>query len=259
MDLTKTKLTTENVIKPNWALPDGVNAFYTNRLNGVSRQPYDSFNLATHVGDHSARVEANRSRLPLANKIAWLQQVHSSRCISLSEQYFLSGETAKADASMTQNKQLVCAVMTADCLPILITNQAATCVTAVHAGWRGLANGVLQNSIKAMQCPTDTLTLWVGPHISQQHFEVGEEVKQAFTGYPNAFIHVANSLTGVAKYQCSLIEIVTAICESLGLSQIHSENICTYQNHQLFYSHRHGQHNGAAQTGRFISAIYLEK
>jgi hypothetical protein len=241
------------ILRPEWVLPEGVNAFYTNRHHGSSLAPYDSFNLATHVGDDPMDVHCNRQMLPLSDQIAWLNQVHGSRCLPVNQDYFLPLEPAKADASFSKQQNVVCAVLTADCLPILIASKDATCVAAVHAGWRGLASGVLQNTLKALNCPSDNLSVWVGPHISQAHFQVGKDVKDAFVDNADAF--VSDGLSG--KFRCDLFAIVDAICSSMGISEVVNSNICTYTNYQDFYSHRHAQHSSQTTTGRFVSGIYL--
>ncbi|GAA0857810.1 peptidoglycan editing factor PgeF [Aliiglaciecola litoralis] len=248
-----TDTTCSGVLAPDWSLPDGIAAFYTCRQGGSSLAPFDAFNLALHVGDDPMDVAANRALLPNSDRIAWLNQVHSARCVPISQDYFLSLEPAKADASISREKHLVCAVMTADCLPILIASKDASCVAAVHAGWRGLANGVLQNTLAALPCEPSNLSIWVGPHISQSHFQVGQEVKQALAQYASAFVKDAEA----GKFRCDLFQIVQAICLHSGITDITNSDICTYANHQLFFSHRHAQHHQQQRTGRIVSGIYL--
>lgn len=243
-----------SVLTPDWELPTGVSAFYTDRNGGYSEAPYDTNNLALHVGDNANDVQSNRESLQLYERIAWLNQVHSSRCIKVTDEYFLSLEPAKADASFTTQNSTVCAVLTADCVPILIADKNATCVAAVHAGWRGLASGVLQNAIAALPVAAESLTVWIGPHISQPNFQVGEEVKSAFTQFSEAFVQ--DEIAG--KYQCSLAKIIDSILHSLQVQDVTHSGICTFAQHEQYYSFRHAKQHGQAQTGRFASGIYLD-
>ncbi|WP_460315036.1 peptidoglycan editing factor PgeF [Aliiglaciecola aliphaticivorans] len=245
---------TSPIRTPHWNLPAGVKAFYTTRNIGASQPPYDSNNLAMHVGDNSADVQLNRDALPLSDSIAWLTQVHGIRCVRITKDYFLPLEVAKADASFTTESKNVCAVMTADCMPILVANTAGTCVAAIHAGWRGLVNGVIENTLASMNCDPDTLTIWIGPHISQRHFQVSEDLKQVFANYPEAF--VADVEHG--KYLCSLAKIAREKCRAIGVNNVVESGICTYVHHADFYSHRYAQHQGQSQTGRFACGIYLQ-
>ncbi|MDO6709925.1 peptidoglycan editing factor PgeF [Aliiglaciecola sp. 2_MG-2023] len=239
---------------PHWTLPEGVKAFYTTRKMGVSQPPYESNNLAMHVGDNPADVQFNRDALPCADSVAWLTQVHGIRCIRITKDYFLPLEVAKADASFTTERKSVCAVMTADCMPILVANTAGTCVASIHAGWRGLANGIIENTIAAMNCEPGALTVWIGPHISQRHFQVSEDLRKVFAQYPEAF--VKDTVKG--KYLCSLAQIAREKCHSIGVGSFVESGICTYVHHGDFYSHRYAQHHGQAQTGRFVCGIYLQ-
>ena len=243
-----------NIHTADFPFPKGVNAFYTSRRFGVSKAPFDSFNIALHVGDQNQDVLDNRSCLPKAESIAWLQQIHSARCIEVTNDYFLPLETDKADASYTSLANTVCAVMTADCLPILICDQDATCVAAVHAGWRGLASGVIQNTIGKLPVSPERLLIWVGPHISSAHFEVGDDVRQHFSNYTNAF----KPSDSANKYLCDLFVIAKQIAKSMGIVHVFGGNLCTYSNPSEFFSHRRAVHNGASQTGRMLSGIYLK-
>lgn len=243
-----------NIHTADFPTPKGVNAFYTTRHSGVSKAPFDSYNIALHVGDQQQDVLVNRSMLPKAESIAWLQQIHSARCIEVKDDYFLPLETSKADASFTTLSNTVCAVMTADCLPILIFDQYATCVAAVHAGWKGLASGVIQNTVGKMPVSPERLLMWVGPHISAQHFEVGEDVREQFAKFPSAF----KAITNTNKYRCNLLTITKQIANSMGITQIFGGNLCTYANATDFFSYRRSVHEGESQTGRLLCGIYLD-
>lgn len=241
------------ILVPEWELPKGVKAFYSSRHGGESLAPFDSFNIATHVDDDAMDVDFNRQQLPLHDRIAWLNQIHSTRCVEANNQYFLSLEPAKADASYSRMPNVVCAVMTADCLPILISSKNSECIAAVHAGWRGLAGGVLQNTIKMLGCDTKDLTVWVGPHISQKNYKVGQELVRAFSAFSHAF-----DVDTKGDHYCSLFAIAESIALSLGVKEIVNADICTFDNHKDFYSHRYVSNLSKPITGRFVSGIYIE-
>lgn len=241
------------ILVPEWELPKGVKAFYSSRHGGESLAPFDSFNIATHVDDDPMDVDFNRQQLPLHDRIAWLNQIHSTRCVEANSQYFLSLEAAKADAIYSRLPNVVCAVMTADCLPILIANKYSDCIAAVHAGWRGLAGGILQNVIKMLGCDPKDLTIWVGPHISQKNYKVGQELVSAFSAFSHAF-----DVDTKGDYFCNLFAIAESIAQSLGVKEVFNSDICTFDNHKDFYSHRHASNLNQPITGRFVSGIYIE-
>jgi YfiH family protein len=162
----------QNYIQPNWPAPNNVRAFTSCRSKGFGQPPYDSFNLAQHVGDDKHVVNKNRQLLPNNQNFIWLNQTHNN---------------IQADACFSTRKSQVCAVMTADCLPVLLCDVQGRCVAAVHAGWRGLADGVIENTVSKMPVHPKTLMAWMGPAISQRHFEVGIEIKEAFINYPQAW------------------------------------------------------------------------
>lgn len=240
-----------NIYQPDWQIPKGVVAFSTTRLGGVSQSPYDSFNLGLHVNDVASDVLQNRQALPLSERVAWLNQIHSDQFVVLQD---LPSEPVSADASLTQSKFLVCAVMTADCLPILLCDKEATVVSAIHAGWRGLASGIIENTLKAMPCDNNRLMAWIGPAISQQHFEVGEMVKDAFPYFPEAF----QSSHNVDKFNADLPLIAQMILNNLGVNEVTLSARCTYQSVDTFFSHRHATHLGQSATGRQVSGIFLQ-
>ncbi|MFT6989782.1 MAG: YfiH family protein [Paraglaciecola sp.] len=253
----------QNYIQPDWPAPNNVKAFTSCRSGGFSRAPYDSFNLAQHVGDDRYLVNKNRQQLPNYQNFIWLNQTHSNICVDLDVNS--NGNVAdtmfQADACFSTMKSQVCAIMTADCLPILLCDQQGTCVAAVHAGWRGLADGVIENTVSKMPVDTKALMAWMGPAISQRHFEVGKEIKEAFIDYPQAFID--NSQTTDNKYFADLYDIAKQKMFALGITQVFGGEYCTYHQTDLFFSHRWATHqamSGAshiATTGRMVSAIYL--
>lgn len=251
----------QNYIQPDWPAPSSVRAFTSCRSGGFSQPPYDSFNLAQHVGDDQNVVNKNRQLLPNYQNFIWLNQTHSNICVDLDNSENVAEVAIQADACFSTMQSQVCAVMTADCLPILFCDQQGTCVAAVHAGWRGLADGVIENTVSKMPVNANTLMAWMGPAISQRHFEVGKEIKETFIDYPQAFNH--NNQTSADKYFANLYQIAKQKMFSLGITQVFGGEYCTYQQDDLFFSHRRATHqapsqaNPIATTGRIVSAIYL--
>jgi len=252
----------QNYIHPDWPAPNNIRAFTSCRSGGFSQPPYDSFNLAQHVGDDKDLVNKNRQLLPNHQNFIWLNQTHSNICVDLDINGNVADEALQADACFSTRKSQVCAVMTADCLPVLFCDQQGTCVAAVHAGWRGLADGVIENTVSKMPVNTNKLMAWMGPAISQRHFEVGKEVKETFINYSQAFSR--NALTTDNKYFADLYYIARQKMLALGITQVFGGEYCTYQQADLFFSHRRATHqasseaNHIATTGRIVSAIYLD-
>jgi YfiH family protein len=251
----------QNYIQPDWPAPKNVRAFTSCRSGGFSQPPYDSFNLALHVGDNQLLVNKNRQLLPNYQNFTWLNQTHSNICVNLDRDGNVANAALQADACFATKKSQVCAVMTADCLPVLLCDQQGTCVAAVHAGWRGLAGGVIENTVSKMPVTTKSLMAWMGPTISQRHFEVGKEIKETFIDFPQAFKQ--NNHTTEDKYFADLYQIAKQKMLAMGIKQIFGGEYCTYQQADLFFSHRRETHqtsnraNPTAATGRIVSAIYL--
>jgi YfiH family protein len=251
----------QGYIQPDWPAPNNIRAFTSCRSGGFSQPPYDSFNIAQHVGDDQYLVNKNRQLLPNHQNFIWLNQTHSNICIDLDESRALA-ELPQADACFSVRESQVCAVMTADCLPILFCDQQGSCVAAVHAGWRGLADGVIENTVSKMPVSAKTLMAWMGPAISQRHFEVGKEIKERFADYPQAFSRSSQVVED--KYYANLYQIAEQKMLALGITQVFGGKYCTYQQEDLFFSHRRATHqssnepNTAATTGRIVSAIYLD-
>ena len=255
----------------NWSVASQVNAIYTNRLGGVSEFPYDSFNLATHVDDDMTAVMHNRNSLmtavPLPSQPFWLDQQHTQKVVYVGTQmqsqssiYSSASENAPApvlpvaDASWTDQPGQVLAVMTADCLPVLLATKQGDKVAAVHAGWRGLAKGIISQTIKAMGVTAADLQVWIGPSISQRFFEVGKEVKKEFEAknpnYAQAF-ELKNEQTK-CKYMADLPAIAQMELEGLGVNNIKQSHLCTYADKAQFFSYRRD-----GQTGRIASLIWI--
>ncbi len=162
----------------NWPAPAHIHAGTTTRMNGVSQEPYDSFNLATHVGDERSSVCRNRDRLQellaLPGEPLWLQQSHGARVTDMR-----TGQSAKADGAYTKTRHKVCAVLTADCIPLLLCNKTGTEIAALHIGWRGLIRGIISKALERFRSDPADLLAWLGPHIGQQHYAVGLDVVSA--------------------------------------------------------------------------------
>ena len=244
---------TTNWLKADWPAPDFIKAGTTLRQGGVSRGAYESFNLATHVGDELTAVERNRAilnqSLDVPNPPQWLEQIHSTKAVLLPSEESIP----KADAAYTFEKNTVCAVMTADCLPLLITDREGSCVAAIHAGWRGLCDGVIEATINKLPSKPESLLVWLGPAIGADVYEVGEEVyddftkanheaKQAFT--PTAEKHWLFDIYRLAKLRLNFI----------GVKQIYGGDRCTLSEEEQFFSYRRDD-----VTGRMASMIWIDK
>lgn len=239
----------------DWPVPANVGIAMTNRHGGVSVNPYDSLNLGLHVGDAEQQVMANREllckQLALTAKPVWLEQVHGTHVLNLDTLSLAQAAgTPIADASFSRTASQVCAVMTADCLPVLLCNQAGTEVAAAHAGWRGLCDGVIEATAAQFSSPMDELIAYLGPAIGPQKFEVGVEVKHAFCGlHPQA---AACFIPSGDKYLADIIGLAKLRLSLLGIKHIYSADICTVSDTDYF-SYRRDK-----VTGRMASLIWLK-
>ncbi|PQQ42519.1 peptidoglycan editing factor PgeF [Photorhabdus luminescens] len=240
-----------SLIFPNWPQPTTVKACSSTRLGGMSLSPYDSLNLGTHVGDKPDVVEQNRHILAemaeLPQPPVWLEQVHGTRVVRLNSQPL---EDKRADAVYTNIPGQVCAVMTADCLPVLFCSSAGDEVAAAHAGWRGLCAGVLENTIAQFNAKPHQIQAWLGPAIGAKKFEVGNEVLQAFTSQhadlSQAFIPFGE------KYLADIYLLAKLKLQSVGVNAIFGGSECTVTNKEKFFSYRRD-----GITGRMATLIWL--
>jgi len=235
-------------LTPHWPAPAWVRACVTTRAGGVSSAPYDSFNLAAHVEDDPVAVAKNRQRLlsQLGCRPAWLQQVHGIDVAQADPE-----GVEQADASWTATPGVACAVMTADCLPVLFCDSAGTRVAAAHAGWRGLAGGVLEATLDALAIePEDTL-VWLGPAIGPQAFEVGPEVREAFVSLHAQAAGAFMPSQKAGRFMADIYQLARIRLAARGVNAVYGGGFCTV-NDERFYSYRR-----AAQTGRFASLIWL--
>jgi len=243
------------LIIPDWPAPTRVRAISTTRAGGCSVEPYDSLNLARHVGDRDEHVTANRARLSelvgYPGEPAWLEQVHGNRIVEAG-----SCQTPPAaDACVTAETGRVCVVMTADCLPVLFCDRQGTHVAAVHAGWRGLAEGILEATVarlcESAACLKRELLAWMGPAIGPRVFEVGEEVRSTFlleNDVEDAFL-----LTRPGHWNMDIYAVARQRLADVGVNNIYGGNFCTATESQRFFSYRRD-----GSCGRMASMIWLQ-
>ena len=235
-------------LTPDWPAPSRVRACVTTRAGGVSLAPFDSLNLGDHVGDDPQAVAENRRRLieRLGCNPAWLQQVHSADVVEADP-----AAVAVADASWTTTPGRACAVLTADCLPALFCDRAASRVAAAHAGWRGLAGGVLENTVAALGVPAGELLVWLGPAIGPQSFEVGAEVREAFV-VQHAQAEQAFSVSrNAGRFMADLYALARIRLAAIGVTAVHGGGLDTFSDPR-FFSYRR-----APRSGRLASLIWL--
>ncbi|MBH3432451.1 peptidoglycan editing factor PgeF [Pseudomonas citronellolis] len=234
---------------PDWPAPANVRACVSTRAGGVSQAPFDSFNLGDHVGDEPAAVAENRRRLEQAQgcRPAWLSQVHGIEVVEADP-----SRVATADASWSATPGIACAVLTADCLPTLFCDRAGTRVAAAHAGWRGLAGGVLEATLDRLAVPADEVLVWLGPAIGPQAFEVGPEVREAFLAdhaeAAAAFVPSVNA----GRYMADIYQLARIRLAARGVTAVYGGGLCTFSDAERFYSYRRNP-----RTGRQASLVWL--
>lgn len=233
----------------SWPLPSNVYAGWTDRQNGASTRPFDHFNVAHHVGDCVSSVQLNRARLESSligqPRIIWLNQTHSTTVVRAEPQASL----LPADACYTNSNAFACCVMTADCLPVFFWTHRGDQVAVAHAGWRGLATGILENTARQFG-DLSRVSCGLGPAIGSTAFEVGVDVKDAFQHWPDQ--ERAFQPTGVAgKYWADLALLATIQLQALGVAQVYQSHQCTYTQAQQFYSYRR-----EGRTGRMANIIW---
>lgn len=257
---SKSGLQSKSYIQAKWPVPATVRAYVTTRKGGDCQAPFGQFNLAKHVGDDEQKVECNRQQLVrdlgLKQIPVWLEQIHSTKAIDIGrfgekKSGDKSSSAIQADASFSAQPGQVCVVMTADCLPILFANKSGTWVAAVHAGWRGLADGIVQNTIAEYPGNNKELVAWFGPAISQTHFEVGEEVKSLFE-HKDVCYSAAFKVTGIDKYHCDLYAIARMMLKGFEIDSFGGE-FCSFSQSSQFFSYRRD-----GKTGRMASLIWIE-
>jgi YfiH family protein len=244
-------VTVVTYLTPDWPAPAGVRAAFTLRAGGVSLSPFDSLNVGTHVGDRPEAVDENRRRigreLALPGEPAWLEQAHGKEVANLDRAL----ATAPADASFTHLAGRICAVQVADCLPVLLAARAGSAVAAAHCGWRGLAGGVLEATVRALGVPAGELYAWLGPAIGPGAFEVGAEVRTAFL-IQDARAASAFKGNSRGRWQCDLFELARQRLAILGVAAVYGGGVCTHSDAQRFFSYRRD-----GRCGRMAALIWL--
>lgn len=235
-------------LTPDWPAPSRVRACVTTRAGGVSLAPFDSLNLGDHVGDDPQAVAENRRRLieRLGCNPAWLQQVHSADVVEADP-----AAVAVADASWTATPGRACAVLTADCLPALFCDRAGSRVAAAHAGWRGLAGGVLENTVAALGVPAGELLAWLGPAIGPQSFEVGAEVREAFLAQHAQAGEAFSASRNAGRFMADLYALARIRLAAIGVTAVHGGGLDTFSDPR-FFSYRR-----VPRSGRLASLIWL--
>ncbi|MGO9037425.1 MAG: peptidoglycan editing factor PgeF [Steroidobacteraceae bacterium] len=239
-------------LTPQWPAPPAVCALSTQRGGGVSAAPYATLNLGDHVGDLSAAVAENRRRLRIAADLPaeprWLAQVHGIRVADLD----VGGSTASADGAHTRRPGRICAILSADCLPLLFAAESGEAVAAAHAGWRGLAGGVIEATVRALALDPGTLLAWLGPAIGPRHFEIGPEVREELLrgdgGAEAAFTPNARG-----RFMADLQALARRRLARLGIERIYGGGECTFSHPDKYFSHRRD-----GRTGRQATLIWLK-
>jgi YfiH family protein len=234
---------------PEWPAPVSIKACVTTRSGGLSLTPFDSFNLGDHVDDRPEAVANNRLLLTSRLQVqpAWLRQVHG-----VTVAHADPARVMEADASWTSTPGIACTIMTADCLPVLFCNRDGTRVAAAHAGWRGLAAGVLEAAADSLQTAPGDILVWLGPAIGQQSFEVGGEVRDVFTGsHPEAAQAFLPSVNA-GRYMANIYMLARLRLAAHGITSVHGGGLDTFTDPR-FFSYRR-----SARTGRFASLIWID-
>lgn len=241
-------------IIPDWPAPAGVRAYFTTRTGGVSAAPFDSLNLSFSSGDDPVRVKQNRARvmsaLDLPEPPRWLKQIHGTRVVDAE----LASRGPEADASISKRPGEVLAIMTADCIPLLICHRGGGRVAAAHAGWRGLAAGVVESTLAALEAEPSALLAWLGPGIGPEAFEVGPEVRDAFLDRdPGAGCCFRSGKSD--RLLADLYLLTRRRLERAGVNAVFGGEHCTFSDPTRFFSYR----RQGKRSGRMSAFIWLEQ
>lgn len=249
----KTQEKYNNWIDAVWPVPEHVHAGTTTRYSGFSLPPFDNFNLASHVGDDLNTVQKNRDQfrklLSLPDEPVWLQQNHSNRAVNADR--VSPGEIA--DAAYTNSPGIVLAILTADCIPILVSDDSGSEIAAIHAGWRGLSSGIINNALCFFTVRPDKLVAWIGPHITLKHYEVGEDVKTACIDSLGKCAEKAFIPNDGGRWYADLAMMAVMQLNKYGITGIITSGHCTYENEASFYSYRRDK-----KTGRMATFIWID-
>lgn len=238
-----------------WSAPSSVRAGITTRVSGASEGPFHALNLGTHVEDNPQHVTRNRQQLrddhSLPAEPIWLDQVHGTDVINFDSAH---SDVHRADGIYTTQSNVVLAIMTADCLPILISDAHGREIAALHCGWRGLAGGILQKALPLFAADREALRVWMGPAISARHYEIDQTVKDQFAHLDGILEKDTFIPTLPGHYLVSLYRIAMLILKSEGVERIYGGQYCTYRDDALFYSYRRDK----GKTGRMASLIWID-
>ena len=238
-------------IEPNWSAPKHIGALTTTRNQGFSEKPYHGLNLALHAGDNASCVRKNREFLVKSLKLPaepeWLIQTHSNLAVTIDKE-----KNREADASITQSTIKPLVILTADCLPILVTDKTGTEIAAIHAGWRGLSQGIIENTIRQMNKPAQELMAWIGPSICKNCFETGYDVVAHFSKSYSDIEQYAQQKKN--KWFVDLKAIATKIMNNNGIDAVYDSGICTFEQEKEMFSYRRD-----GETGRMASLIWFKQ
>jgi YfiH family protein len=244
-------MTADSLIFPDWPAPDSIKALSTKRQGGFSLPPYNGFNLGTHVGDAPNTVIKNRdylvdvAQLPVSP--LWLNQIHGTRVINSNDWQL----NIDADAIVSQQYNHICTIMTADCLPLLLCNKQGDTVAAIHAGWRGLAAGIIEKTIAELRCAPQDILVWLGPAIGPNQFEVGPDVYQKLTQHSAKAIQAFQQIDAT-HYLADIYLLARQRLTAIGVNDVFGGDLCTASDQQHFFSYRRDD-----VTGRMASMIWI--
>jgi polyphenol oxidase len=245
-------MTDLSFIEPDWPAPSNVRAVATTRTGGASVAAFAGLNLGAHVGDDAGSVAENRRRvravLALPREPVWLNQVHGTTVVEA----VAHEAPPTADASFSRTAGQVCVVLTADCLPVLFCDRDGTRVAAAHAGWRGLAGGVLNSAVRALETPPQRLLAWLGPAIEQEAFEVGAEVREQFLSMA-ADNAQAFAINARGRWQADLYQLARRQLEQLGVGHVYGGSFRCYADRDRFFSYRRD-----GVTGRMATMVWMK-
>jgi YfiH family protein len=238
-------------IVPDWPAPANVRALITTRAGGTSQGPYGSLNLGLRTDDDAGAVAANRDRLraTVPQEPKWLRQVHGNIVVEADP----LADSPEADAAVARRPGTVCAVLVADCVPVLLADKAGTTVAIAHAGWRGLASGVIENTVRRMALSPETLLAYLGPGIGPRAFEVGADVRDAFLAR-DPLSESAFAPHAPGKWLADLFQLACQRLNGIGVTNVHGGGLCTYSDPQRFYSYRRER-----TTGRMAALIWRDE
>lgn len=245
-------------LTPDWPAPNHVKLLSTTRLGGYSQAPFDSFNLSSRTSDDKTSVDKNRAKLRehfcLPSEPLWLNQLHGNKVVSLDDPLIDSSSIINADASWSKQNNTVCAVLTADCLPVFMTDTKGSVVALAHAGWKGLLAGIITETVNVLGVEHQDILVWLGPAIGQQAFVVGDDVREAFSEKADFYLPAFNP-EKAGFWQCDLYQLARFELAHSGVEQVYGGGLCTHTDVKRFYSYRRDGKN----TGRQAHCIWLNQ